>query len=381
MLDVLKLFAYLGDGVWAVDAEGRIVFWNQAARLWLGYPPEEVVGQFCTPILACHDSNEQPLCGPRCSVRAPEQWSEAAEPFDLQVRCRDGRRQRINVSVVAIPGESGAERGAALVCLFRVSDEAASRPRPLRISLLGPMVVERPDGTVVDGLLWRRAKVRALLVLLALRRGQPVHRTTLLELWPDLEYAAALRNLNTMVYDLRRSLEPGLQEGAESGYIQYQDDCYALGGHAYWLDVTTFERGLSAARHERDASRAEHLYQEALGLYRGDFLADLDPDLLGSWMERERLRELYLSALQELATLMVTQRREQEAGELYMKMLVLDPCRESAARQLMRLALDRGDRAVALAHHRRLKEALWRELQILPDRETQRLYEKVSRGG
>ena len=339
------------------------------------------MGRTCYEVLDGRNRDGQPaLCSVLLDLRVGAAGG-AVTAFDLQVRCRDGQSRWINVSLVAVPGESGGGEGVALVHLFRVMGEAPSRRRPLRVRLLGPVVVERPDGSVVGGSLWRRAKVRALLALLAMQCGQPVHRDTLLEaLWRDLEYPAALRNLNTTVYDLRRSLEPGLQRGRESAYVQYEGDRYLLsGGGALWLDVAAFEHSLADARRGRDSSRTQGLYQEALALYRGEFLADLDPAFVGSWMERERLRELYLNAMDHLAALYREQRREGEAAELYLKALAVDPCREGTVRQLMQLALERGDRAAALAHYRRLEMALWRELQILPSQETQRLYEQAGR--
>jgi len=47
---------------------------------------------------------------------------------------------------------------------------------------------------------------------------------------------------------------------------------------------------------------------------------------------------------------------------------------------LMRLALDRRDRATAVAYYRRLERALWRELEILPSQETSLLYDMAVRG-
>ena len=103
------------------------------------------------------------------------------------------------------------------------------------------------------------------------------------------------------------------------------------------------------------------LYQEALALYRGDFALDLELDTVGGWMERQRLRELYLNTLEALAALSARQGQDTQASDLYLKILSLDPCRESTTRQLMRLELRRGGRAQAVAHYRRLEEALRRE--------------------
>lgn len=381
----LRLFTQTGDGVWAVDPDHHIVLWNPVAEELLGYTTEEAVGQLCHELLAGRDLEGRPFCRDRCSVMEHARQGEPVRSFDLLARGRDGKAHHINVSILAIPEETeSGEPVALLVHLFRQLREGPAWPPPLRIHLLGPTAVQRADGSSIESPLWRRAKVRALLAFLVLQRGQPVHRNALIEaLWPDLEYPAALHNLNTTVYNLRRSLEPALQHGPDSRYIQYEGDCYFLNGSsAHWLDVEAFETGIAHARREPDPTRAMALYREALALYRGDFLSDLlGHDIRWCWMERERLRELYLTALEELAALCEGQQQEQEAADLYLKALTVDACRETACRQLMRLAMRRGDRAAAVTHYRRLARALRRELEALPSQETRLLYEVAMRGG
>ena len=209
--DRLALFARTGDGVWAVDPGHRIVLWNQAAEKLLGYKAGEALGQCCHVLLRGQGLEGRPHCAAQCSVAARVERGQDVDAFDLQVRLDNGRVLAINVSVIAVPEESGG--GHTLVHLFRplTGDEGL---QGLRIRLLGPVAVERPDGSQVKGSLWRRAKVRGLLAYLALRPGQPVHRDELLQrLWPDLVRDAALHNLNTTIYGLRHSLEPGLEKG------------------------------------------------------------------------------------------------------------------------------------------------------------------------
>lgn len=383
MVDTLKVFGHTADGVWAADGGGRIILWNQAAEKLLGYTAEEVVGRSCHRLLKGRDVDGRPFCGANCLVRRRVQGGQPIDAFNFQVRHADGRARWINVSIIAVPEELSAGQDVVLVHLFRLVGQGTTWPPPLRIYLLGPVMVKRADGSLVGGELWRRARVRALLAFFALRRGQPVHRDTLLQrLWPDLDYAAALRNLNTTIYGLRRSLEPGLQRGTGSGYIHYESDCYMLsGGLAHWLDVEAFESGIASARRESDPDRAEVLYQEALALYRDGFLADLEPGLLDGWLEEERLRQFYLNALEELGSVLIRRERERAAAEAYLKVLAVDACRESAVRQLMHLALRRGDRATALAHYESLRRTLWRELELLPGEETRQLYEMAAGQG
>ena len=355
---MLRLFAQAGDGVWAVDAEQRIVHWNPVAEELLGYSAEAAVGQLCYRLVAGRDLSGKLVCTPGCSVLERVRRAEPVRGFDLLARRRDGTPLRASVSIIPTSEMRGAHAPVYIVHLIRPTGETWSLPLPLRIYLLGYVAVQRADDSAVAGSFWRRAKVRALFAFLALHRGHPVHRDTLIEvLWPDMERAPALRNLNTTVYNLRLSLEPMLRHGAESSYIQHEGDCYTLnGGLAHWLDVNAFEAGIAQARREADSARAMTLYRAALTLYQGDLLAGFDAVCAWSWNEQARLRELYLTALEELGILCELQQDDKEASSLYRKALATDACRETACQRLMRLWLRRGDRAAAVAQYRRLAD-------------------------
>jgi DNA-binding SARP family transcriptional activator len=244
-------------------------------------------------------------------------------------------------------------------------------------------VVQQADGSPVGGGFRRRAKVRALFTILALHRGQAVRRDILLAgLWPDKARKTALHNLNTTVYHLRHSLEPTLEHGPDSTYVQRRGDLYLLaGGRSHWLDVDAFENKLAAAHRVGNADHSERLYRQAIALYRGEFLADLNAYQLDYWAERARYRQLYLDALQELGDLLAAQDRDDEAKELYRKVLAEDACREMAARKLMRLALRQGERTRALSQYARLEETLERELDVEPSEETRRLQQEARSAG
>lgn len=374
---IFGALALTADPAWAVDVGHRVVFWNQAAEEAFGRPAAAVLGGACHEVVGGRSEEGTPVCGPLCGPMERARRGERVGSFDVVAAGAGGRTLRLSVSLLPLPQPRTGRLGL-LLHVARILQEGPSWPPALRIRLLGTVTVHRADGSPVEGALWRRAKVRALLALLALHRGRPVHRDAVLEaLWPDLAYGAALHSLNTTVYGLRRSLEPSLRRGADSRYVRYAGEClYLNGGFVHWVDSVAFEAGLGRARRERDPEQASALLREALALYRGDFLADL---LLGldarwCWAERDRLRELYLAGLEELGALSESLGRQGEARELYLRVLSLDPCREGACRRLMQLLLRCGDRAGALAHYRRLEEALRRELDVAPSLETERLF-------
>jgi DNA-binding SARP family transcriptional activator len=254
----------------------------------------------------------------------------------------------------------------------------------LRIHLLGTMTVWRADGSQVRGSLWRRSKVRALLILFVLQKHQGIHRRSLIAtLWPTLPRSAALRNLNTTIYNLRQSLEPSIQQGSDSRYLRYAGHgYYAFCPDAgYWLDVDAFEANICQARQETNTARAMVHYRRACELYRGDFLADQDLVREQFTDETRRLRDLQLAAMEELASLYEETGFVDQAYQLYATIMTLNPCREKACQRLMQLALAHEDRISAVTYYRRLARALDSTLALDPSDETRLIYESAKRTG
>jgi diguanylate cyclase (GGDEF)-like protein/PAS domain S-box-containing protein len=61
----------IGDGIYVVDPQRRIVFWNDGAEQISGYTRAEVVGRSCGDGLLEHvDESGDGLCGTRCPLQA-----------------------------------------------------------------------------------------------------------------------------------------------------------------------------------------------------------------------------------------------------------------------------------------------------------------------
>ena len=115
--------------------------------------------------------------------------------------------------------------------------------------------------------------------------------------------------------------------------------------------------------------------EQALQLYTGELLEGFYDD----WVlrERERLHLLYLNSL---ARLMCYYRHHQayEQGLVCgQQILNHDPLREEIHREMMRLYLENGQRALAVRQYETCREALAAELGIPPMEETQALYAQI----
>ena len=98
-----------------------------------------------------------------------------------------------------------------------------------------------------------------------------------------------------------------------------------------------------------------------------------DASLFDEWVagQRERLRQLAMFALHELATRHVARRTYLAGIETLNQLLTLDPWREEAHRQLMDLYARSGQRSAALAQYALCRQVLADELGITPGDETQ----------
>ncbi len=370
MDNILDILTHTGDAVCAINEEKCVVYWNAAAEELLDITASEANGQPCWKLLQGKTIDGQPFCSSDCPIQTRIDQQESIPHFDLQLKNKAGKTVLTNFSTIVVPQQNGRhhpEQAVTIHLMRQVKNRTFPQYR-LRVNMLGPLTVWRADGTQISGKFWHRAKVRSLFIFLVLKRGEPVTREDIIEvLWPELDYSTALRNLNTAIYSLRRSLEPELNQGNESHYIFYEAGFYRLGGNQpHWLDVDAFTLGIQQARLETAVAQAIQLYEEAAALYRSDYLSDLvTPTGIGSINEQTRLRQLYLSALEELAGLYQQQEQTEQARNIYLKILAIAPHRENACQQLVRLSYGTDTLQDSVAYCQRLAAALKNELDLL----------------
>ncbi len=110
-----ELIDGLNDGVYFVDLERRITYWNQAAERITGYAKEEVVGRFCHENLLRHvDGEGHELCGDGCPLAATCVDGKARQA-PVFLHHREGHRVPVLVKAAPIRDIEGAIRGAVEV--------------------------------------------------------------------------------------------------------------------------------------------------------------------------------------------------------------------------------------------------------------------------
>jgi predicted ATPase/DNA-binding SARP family transcriptional activator len=192
-------------------------------------------------------------------------------------------------------------------------------------------------------------------------------------LWPGCEnLRSAASNLRGRVAELRKILGPSFLLTRRGGYaLSAESDC--------WIDAEEFshleELGRRAYRQENYDEAIRRL-QEAVALYRGEYLAE---DRYEEWalQRRERYRERFVEVLSLLADSLA--RRGQYARALgYLERAIGEaPLQETLYRQLMVYAFCAGERARALGAYERCRAVLERELGERPSSQTEQLYRQI----
>lgn len=220
----------------------------------------------------------------------------------------------------------------------------------------------------------------SLLAFLALERGRFFPRSELLDaLWPEQGEVASVRSFNTVLWRLRKALaRPPLAQRElvvcdRRGAIGLPVDAQLR------LDVDEFSRlvGPALARplEQLDATHVEQL-RRGVGLYRDDILAGFADDW--ALRARELHRRTLLNALGRLMQLSTLAQDYAAAIGYAQDILDRDALREDVHRELMRLFLLNGQRAMALQQFETCRTALRRELAIEPMRETLAVYQRIS---
>ncbi len=239
----------------------------------------------------------------------------------------------------------------------------------LSLRLLGPPQIRLND-RLLDAL--SSAKSQALLFYLALNRG-PQSRLALAGLlWPDKSDAEARVNLRQALYQLRQALPDTII--TEREHITLSPEAVQE------IDVIQFEAELGVGL----VGNVEALHTAA-DRYDGDFLTGFyvnDAPEFEEWLlvERERLRNLALQALHQLATYYANCREIGLALQYTGRLLALEPLREEAHQLMMRLLAWDGQLSAALAHYDRCRELLATELGVEPSVETTALAEAIRSG-
>jgi DNA-binding SARP family transcriptional activator len=238
------------------------------------------------------------------------------------------------------------------------AEAPAAEPAKIKIRVLGDMGIETSSGPIKGD--WLDQRAGRLLKFLVAHRDAPVHADAIAEaLWPGSR-ADTTNTVRHFVHTLREKLEPERGRYQRSAFVLARNGGYQLNAECVIVDADEFESaaksGLAAfAAGERETALSR--LNEALTLYRGDFLAD---ERYEDWAiaERERLRDLACRPLRALAQLSGD---SEEAATYLQRLAEMEPLDVDVHRELIGIWLRQGRRSRAVRHYRAVQSRLMRE--------------------
>ena len=111
------------DAVFVTDRRNHIVFWNDAARLLLGFTADEAVGSACESLLDGCDLFGNRYCSEECPVMRMANRGESVRNFALSLNARDRTSVTADISLLQLRTTSPSDY--FLIHLIRSAD-----PRP-----------------------------------------------------------------------------------------------------------------------------------------------------------------------------------------------------------------------------------------------------------
>ena len=231
--------------------------------------------------------------------------------------------------------------------------------------MLGSLEVRAGSGEVLEV---GGARLRALLIMLALRPGQLAPASQLIDgLWPARAPAGAPNALQALVSRLRRALPEAVIESRPAGYQLMLDPRDT--------DIVWFEELAAAGRAQlrTDPAAAAATLRQALGLWRGPALVEVAGTEFGAAVIA-RLDELRLTATEHrIDADLRTGVTEPLVAELE-GLVVAHPLREPLAARLMRALHASGRRGVALEVFEQTRKRLAAQLGADPSAELAALH-------
>jgi predicted ATPase len=240
----------------------------------------------------------------------------------------------------------------------------------VQIGMLGAFEVRTDDGVLADV---PGARLRGLLIALALEPGRVVPKATLVDwIWGEQPPADAANALQRLVSRLRKALPEGSVEGRPDGYrLTVEPDA---------VDAVRFERLVGEAHNDEDPRRVR-LLREALALWRGAAMQGVGlSDSAAFDSAVTRLDGLRLTAMEDRFDAEISLGQGADLVLELTDLVAAHPVRERLVAALMRALVVAGRGSEALLVYQRTREALADTLGVDPSPELSALHVALLRG-
>ncbi len=206
-----------------------------------------------------------------------------------------------------------------------------------------------------------------------------LRRERLLDMfWGELSEGRARKAMSHALWQLRARIEAANQPKGDKRIESDHTHVVLTLGDEDFIDCRAFSQGITEALDLACEDRAMAQLDQALRLYKGEFLEHLSD----AWAVeiRERLQALYVRGMTCKIAAFARRCQYDEAIECSRSVLAVDPIRETMQRNLMRLHVLSGNRAHAICAFQSCADMLRRDYGIDPMPETIALYQRIRSG-
>jgi len=258
-------------------------------------------------------------------------------------------------------------------------------PKPvtdLTINMLGPVQILRDPTRPLSSDAWTTRRARDILCFIVSRRHHRASKDLIVDtFWGETDIEVVEKNFHPTVSHIRKALNSN--QPLKQNFLLYREGDYQLNSEfSYRIDIEEFDnlvRDGESARRARKFDECIKAYEEAVALYRGEFMqGSYDP-----WVEEQRsyYREQYLRLLESLSR--VAQKMEDWTGSMQLAQRILheDQFREDIHCLIMRAHAALGNRGAVKEQYEALKRLLKTELGLEPSAETRKLYQDLCSQG
>jgi two-component SAPR family response regulator len=227
----------------------------------------------------------------------------------------------------------------------------------------------RRDAEVIPNAVWQSAGARALFFYI-LDRGKVKRDEIVIQFWPDFSNAKVNSNFHATLWRVRNAL-------GSKHILAFDGEYYSINSKvSIFYDVLEFEEILEniKAKNLSDIEKRE-LSLQVVGLYRGDYLIDIDLP----WFDirRAELREKYRNHLVSCAERAMLRKAYEEARDYYEKAIALDPYQDHLHLALVKCLVQMKSPSAARAHYLNYLKLLHDDLGVEPMEEFKELFSKL----
>jgi len=254
-----------------------------------------------------------------------------------------------------------------------------SKPKyDLHIRVLGGSIIKNFHEETVT-LKWKTYKMKSLFFYFIVNKEKVFLREHLIEkMWPE---GRKVKNkemlLRYSIYYIRKIIREITSKSQP--FIEYKDGAYSLNPRfKIWIDVEEFEKKYNKVKTYWGKREEEYLItlcEEAISLYKGEFL----PEVYEEWAvkERNRVREKYLYLLEKITEYYLKKKKWEEVIFYSQKMIEIDKVQEKPYYLSILAYLKKGERGRAVRLYNTLKTILKKEIKTLPSKKVEDLIKEI----